>query len=122
MSLSDGRSRGLVDLPIRNAVAIASGKGGVGKSTVAVNVAVVLAQSGARVGLDGRRYLWTECAYDDGLGSASCSPGWKADPGRSLWGQSDVDRVYGKAQPAAYLAGTHAALRHPPVPDGCSLG
>jgi len=48
---SDGRSRGLLQLPIRNAVAIASGKGGVGKSTVAVNVAVVLAQSGARVGL-----------------------------------------------------------------------
>ncbi len=48
---NDGRSRGLVQLPIRNAVAIASGKGGVGKSTVAVNVAVVLAQSGARVGL-----------------------------------------------------------------------
>jgi ATP-binding protein involved in chromosome partitioning len=48
---SDGRSRGMIDLPIRNAVAVASGKGGVGKSTVAVNVAVVLAQSGARVGL-----------------------------------------------------------------------
>jgi ATP-binding protein involved in chromosome partitioning len=48
---SDGRSRGLLELPIRNAIAIASGKGGVGKSTVAVNVAVVLAQSGARVGL-----------------------------------------------------------------------
>jgi ATP-binding protein involved in chromosome partitioning len=36
---------------VKNIVAISSGKGGVGKSTVAVNVAVALAKTGAKVGL-----------------------------------------------------------------------
>src|SRR3954465_11482980 len=42
---------------VRNIVAVGSGKGGVGKSTIAVNIAAALASEGARVGLlDGDIY------------------------------------------------------------------
>lgn len=48
---TDRRIHGRLDVPMKTLLAVASGKGGVGKSTVSTNLSVALADAGASVGL-----------------------------------------------------------------------
>jgi ATP-binding protein involved in chromosome partitioning len=78
-----------VDAPAKHLVAVASGKGGVGKSTVSLNVAVALAQAGRSVALLDADVYGPDIPVMVGLTRREAATSW------SLWrrGQQSLDPV-----------------------------
>src|ERR1700682_2893402 len=96
-----GASVGAAQIPgIKHVIAVASGKGGVGKSTVAANLAVALEQTKARVGL---------CDCDIYGPSISLMLGTRDRrkqnrPDRTVQSQVDVDGLFARRRVAGHFA------------------
>ena len=100
---------------VKNVIAVGAGKGGVGKTTVAVNLALALARCGSRVGiLDGDIYgpnvpimLGLNTQLDDRR---------QADRARrEVRRAGRLDRLPDQGRRADHLARADAARRHPAV-------
>ena len=101
---------------VKNVIAVGAGKGGVGKTTVAVNLALALARCGSRVGiLDGDIY-GPNVPIMLGLTNTQLGDRRQADrAGGEVRRAGRLDRLPDQRRCADHLARADAARRHPAV-------
>ena len=98
---------------VKNIVAVASGKGGVGKSTTAANLALAWAAQGARVGLLDADIYGPSQPLMMGLRGQQpeSDDGKRIEPLRGSRRRGDVDRLHGRRRTADGLARTDGRPR-----------
>ncbi len=119
-----GATVGATRIPgIKHVIAIASGKGGVGKSTVAANLAVALEQTKARVGLCDCDIYGPSISLMFGIARTADRHRRKQDhPDRAVQLEVDVDGISARRHVAGDLARTDGDALYATISCGRSSG
>jgi ATP-binding protein involved in chromosome partitioning len=102
---------------VKNTIAVASGKGGVGKSTVAVNLAVALAEEGAAVGLLDADVYGPSIPLMLGGGRAAGPGGQQDHSGTGVWARGDVGRIHLRSREGTDLARSAGIPTYSSIPQ-----